>query len=169
MEFLVDILKSIPSPLATVVLAMIPVGELRGALPVAILIYKLPLTLAIILSIVGNMLPVYFLLMFFEAISSWLMNKYAWADKFLQWIFERTRNKLHAKVQKYGYWALAMFVAVPLPVTGAWTGTLAAFVFGLPKKKSFMAILVGVCVSSAIVTAITLGGNAAVVRILMLK
>jgi uncharacterized membrane protein len=169
MEWLVDIFKSVPPPLATLLLAMLPVGELRGALPVAILVYKLPLALAIFLSILGNILPVYFLLMFFEKVSRWLMSRYGFADKFFQWLFERTRRKLHDKVQKYGYWALAMFVAIPLPVTGAWTGTLGAFVFGLPRKKSFFAILAGVCVSAAIVTVLTLGGKAAVMSLLMLK
>lgn len=169
MEFLLDILKSVPPPLATLLLAMIPVGELRGALPIAILVYKLPLPTAIAISIIGNMIPVYFLLKFFEVVARWLMNKYDFATKFFDWLFERTRRKLHTKVQKYGYWALAMFVAIPLPVTGAWTGTLGAFVFGLPRKKSFLAILAGVCISSAIVTVLTVGGSAAVMKLLMLK
>ena len=169
MEFLVDILKSVPPPLATLLLSMIPVGELRGALPIAILVYKLPLPTAILLSIIGNMLPVYFLLMFFEKVSRWLMERSSLARKFFEWLFERTRRKLDTKVQKYGYWALAMFVAIPLPVTGAWTGTLGAFVFGLPRKKSFLAIFAGVCISSAIVTVLTLGGSAAVMKILLLK
>lgn len=169
MDWLIDILKSVPPSLATLLLSMIPVGELRGALPVAILVYKMPVAMAIIISIIGNMLPVYFLLMFFEKVSRWLINRYDFADRFFEWLFERTRRKLHTKVQKYGYWALALFVAIPLPVTGAWTGTLGSFVFGLPKKKSFLAILAGVCVSSVIVTVLTFGGSAAVIKILMLK
>ena len=143
--------------LATVILSMIPVGELRGGLPVALTVYKLPVLAAVILAIIGNMLPVYFLLLFFERASNWLRRKSILADYLLDWLFERTRRKLHDKVEKYGYWALALFVAVPLPVTGAWTGSLAAFVFGLPRKRSFLAILIGVCVSSVIVTALTLG------------
>jgi len=87
----------------------------------------------------------------------------------MQKLFERTRRKLNGRVEKYGYWALTLFVAIPLPVTGAWTGTLAAFVFGLPKKASFIAIFIGVCISATIVTLVTLGGNAAAMKILMLS
>jgi uncharacterized membrane protein len=156
-DFLVEIMRSVPSEVATVILATLPVGELRGALPVAILVYKMPVWPAVILSVLGNMLPVYFLLLFNERVADWLSERSSLARSFFDWLFERTRRKLHAKVEKYGYWALALFVAVPLPVTGAWTGTLAAFVFGMPRKKAFIAIFVGVCVSAAIVTGITMG------------
>lgn len=169
MQWLIAILKSLPPPVATFLMAMLPVGELRGALPVALLGYKMSWPEAIMIAVAGNMLPVYFLLLFFEAGSTWLRERFTWADRWFHWLFERTRRKLNGQVQRYGYWALALFVAVPVPVTGAWTGALAAFVFGLPKGKSFLAILVGVCVSALIVTLITMGGNAAVIRILMIE
>lgn len=153
----VEALAAMPSPLATIILAMLPVGELRGALPVALLVYHLPLPWALVLAIIGNMLPVYFLLVFFERIATWLRHRSALADKILAALFARTRHRLSASVARYGTWALALFVAVPLPVTGAWTGALAAFVFGLPKSQAFLAILVGVCLSAVIVTALTLG------------
>lgn len=152
-----ELLSGVPSPLATFLLAMLPVGELRGALPVALVVYELPLGAALALSVVGNMFPVYFLLVFFERLSRWARHHSVFADRVLEWLFARTRRKLDERVQRYGYWALALFVAIPLPVTGAWTGSLAAFVFGLPKWRSFYAILVGVCVSAVIVTATTLG------------
>ncbi len=157
LDYLVEVMKAVPSEAATVILATMPVGELRGALPVALVVYKIPIPLAVFLSILGNMLPVYFLLVFYEQVSGWLSKRSARAETFFEWLFERTRLKLHAKVEKYGYWALALFVSIPLPVTGAWTGTLAAFVFGMSKPKAFLAILVGVCISAVIVTTITLG------------
>jgi len=83
-----------------------------------------------------------------------------WRRDFFDWLFDRTRRKLTGRVEKYGYWALTLFVAVPLPVTGAWTGALAAFVFGLPKKKALLAIFVGVCISATIVTLVTVGSSA---------
>lgn len=148
---------------------MIPVGELRGALPMAILVYEIPWPLAMAISIAGNMLPVYFLLLFLEAVAEWLMKRFKWARRMFSWLFERTRRKLSKQVEEYGYWALALFVAIPLPATGAWTGAMAAFVFGLPKKKSFLAIFLGVCLAAVVVTAVTVGGNAAVMKLLMIK
>jgi len=145
-----------------VLLAALPVGELRLALPTALVVYKLPVTEAVGLSILGNMLPVYFLLVFFERVAAWLSSRSVLADRFLQWLFERTRRKLDERVRKYEHWALALFVAVPVPVTGAWTGALAAFVFGLRKKQSFLTILVGVCISALIVMLLTLTTSLAV-------
>lgn len=154
---LVTALAGIPPWLATIILAMIPIGELRGALPVALIVYKLPIIVAAPLAIIGNMLPVYLLLIFFERAAAFIRANSETGAKALDWLFERTRRKLHDKVLKYGPWALALFVAIPLPVTGAWTGTLAAFVFGLDKKKAFLAILLGVIISSVIVTVLTVG------------
>lgn len=168
MQSLVDIGRNLPPELATFLIAMMPVGELRGSLPVALLMYKIPWPLAMAISIAGNMLPVYFLLLFLDAVAEWLMKRFKWAQIMFNWMFERTRKKLSKQVEKYGYWALALFVAIPLPATGAWTGAMAAFVFGLPKKKSFLAILLGVCLAAVVVTAVTMGGNAAVMKLLMI-
>lgn len=155
-------LAAIPAELATVVLAAIPIAELRGALPIALTVYNMPVFKAAFLAILGNMLPVWFLLVFFEKLSAWLEAHSPFAHKILEALYERTRRKLEAKVQKYGTWALALFVAVPLPVTGAWTGSLAAHVFGLPKKQAFVSILVGVCIAAVIVTLLTQGALASI-------
>lgn len=165
-DFLVNAVRDVPPQLATVLLAALPVGELRGALPIAILAYKLPVFEAAALSVLGNMLPVYFLLMFFEGAAGWISKRSELAERLLEKLYERTRLKLNDRVKKYGYWALALFVAIPLPVTGAWTGALAAFVFGLPRKKSFVAILAGVCVSALIVTGLTLGAFSAAASVI---
>jgi len=155
-DSLVELLAGVPPPLATIILAMVPIGELRGALPVALLVYQLPIVAAVVLSILGNILPVYFLLVFFEHVAAFLERRGGWGKQFLDWLYERTRRKLADQVERYGPWALALFVAIPLPVTGAWTGTLAAFVFGLSKPKAFMAILLGLVGSAFIVTILTL-------------
>jgi uncharacterized membrane protein len=168
LDFLLPILQGLPPEAATVLLAMLPVGELRLALPYALVVYKLPLYQAVLLSVLGNMLPVYFLLLFFERAARWLQAHSVLADRVLSWLFERTRRKLSSQVERYEHWALAMFVAVPLPATGAWTGALAAFVFGLPRKRSFVAILAGVCGSAIIVTLLTLGTSLAISSILNL-
>lgn len=157
LQTLISQLAAVPPQVATLILAAVPVAELRGALPVALTVYKLPLAQAIFWSILGNMIPVYFLLIFFERGSAWLSARSPLAARFIQAMHQRTHHKLHDQVEKYGPWALALFVAVPLPVTGAWTGSLAAFVFDLPRKKAFLAILIGVCIASIIVSALTLG------------
>ena len=155
-DFLIDFFRDFPPEVATVLLAMLPIAELRGALPAAIVVYDLPVWKAILLSIIGNMLPVYFLLIGFERVSQWLRVRFVFFDVLFNKLFDKTRQKLESKVDKYGVWALALFVAIPLPVTGAWTGTLAAFVFGLSKKKSFFAIFVGLLMAATIVTVLTL-------------
>lgn len=162
LKLLVELLASVPSPVATVILAMVPIGELRGALPVALLVYHLPIWLAVVLSLLGNMLPVYFLLVFFESVSNWLRMRSRVADRFFTYLFERTRHKLERNIVRYGPWALALFVAIPLPVTGAWTGSLAAFVFGLDKRKAFLSIALGAVIASVVVTVLTLGISATV-------
>ena len=166
LELLASVMRGVPPEVVTVVLATLPVVEVRGALPVALVVYKLPVPLAVLLAVFGNMLPVYLLLRYLEPAVAWLGGRSVVLDRFLRWLFERTRRKLSGKVARYSYWALALFVAVPLPATGAWTGALAAFVFGLPRWPSFLAILVGVCIAAVMVTGLTLGSLAAVLNLL---
>lgn len=156
-ETFVEFLNGIPPQLATLLLAALPVGELRGALPVALVVYKLSLPSALFWSILGNMLPIYFILLLLERVSTWLSARSALCRRFFTWLFERTRKKLEVQVKRYGVWALIIFVAIPLPATGAWSGAAAAFVFGLPRKKAFLAILAGVLIAAAVVTILTVG------------
>ena len=156
-ETLVEYLAIFPPAVGTIILAALPIGELRVGLPVALLVYKMPVGQAFVLSLIGNMLPVYFLLLFFERASEYARLKSPAIDRFLAKLIDRTQRKLGRQVDDYGVWALAAFVAVPLPVTGAWTGVLAAFVFGLSKPKASLAIFLGLIVSASIVTALTLG------------
>ncbi|MEX1997203.1 MAG: small multi-drug export protein [Candidatus Andersenbacteria bacterium] len=156
---LVAALRGVPPWLATMIIAAFPVAELRGAIPVAIGIYKLPILATFTLSILGNMIPAYLLLVFFERVAAWLRTRSRQVDRLLTWLFARTRRKLERQVDQYGFWALALFVAIPLPVTGAWSGALAAFVFGFPKPKAFLAILVGVIVAAFVVTVLIVGAD----------
>jgi len=103
------------------------------------------------------MIPVVLLLLFLEPVSDFLRRWKIW-DKFFTWLFNRTYNKHNEKFEKYGSLGLAIFVGVPLPVTGAWTGCAAAFVFGFKFKNAFLAILAGVIMAGIIVTALTVTG-----------
>ncbi len=152
----VELFKSVPNEVATVIIAMIPIAELRGALPIALGAYKLPLWQAYPLVVIGNMIPVFFILWLIEPVSNFL-RRWKIFDKFFIWLFERTRKKFYSKHAKWGDFALIFFVAIPLPVTGAWTGSLAAWLFGIQKKKALPLILLGVLIAGVIVSILSLG------------
>ncbi len=137
--------------------AMTPIGELRVSIPLGLTILHQPWFLVFVISVIGNMIPPVFILWLFPKVSSWLMSHSKLMNKFFNWLFERTRKKAHDKIEKYGDLALIIFVAIPLPNTGAWTGTLAAWLFGIPIKRALPNILYGVIIAGVIVTIITTG------------
>lgn len=139
----------------TFLLSMAPVGELRLALPMAITVFKLDWALAFFVSVIGNIVPVVLLLFFLEPVSSRLSKESAYCNRFFAWLFERTRKKSFSGLEKYGSLALVTFVAVPLPFTGAWTGAIAAFLFGISFKKAFPLIASGVIIAGIIVLILT--------------
>ncbi len=139
----------------TFFLAMTPVGELRVSLPVALTVYNMNWLAAFLVSVVGNLVPIVFLLLFLGPVSDWLSLKFKVFNKFFSWLFERTRKKSSARIEKYGSIALISFVAIPLPFTGAWTGAVAAFLFNVPFKKAFPLISAGVVIAGAIVLLLT--------------
>jgi uncharacterized membrane protein len=137
--------------------AMTPIGELRASIPLGLTILHQPWFLVFVISVIGNMIPPVFILWLFPKVSSWLMSHSKLMNRFFNWLFERTRKKAHDKIEKYGDLALIIFVAIPLPNTGAWTGTLAAWLFGIPIKRALPNILYGVIIAGVIVTIITTG------------
>ena len=138
-------------------IAMSPILELRGSIPMALGVYHLPLLTAFLISVLGNIAPVVFILLLLESVSGYLSRHSRFFSRFFNWLFERTRKK-HAQKFEYGKdLALMAFVAIPAPFTGAWTGALCAFVFGIPFKRAFPAIAGGVVIAGIIVTLTTLG------------
>ena len=133
-----------------------PISELRGAIPWAILKYHFPWYYAFLLAVIGNLLPVPFILLFLDTFSR-LLSKVGIFEKMLHWLFERTRRRGKI-ITRYKRIGLALFVAIPLPVTGAWTGSLAAVLFGLKFKQAFLSISVGILIAGVIVTCATLLG-----------
>jgi len=142
--------------LVVLIIAALPIFELRGALPVAINLFHFPWYYALPLAIIGNLLPVPVILLFLNAISRWL-SKIGFFDRFLHWLFERTKKRGRV-VERYERIGLALFVAIPLPVTGAWTGSLVAVLFGLRFRYAFLSIFIGVCIAGIIVTCLSLLG-----------
>jgi uncharacterized membrane protein len=141
--------------LSTIVIAMLPIVELRGALPAAMNVFKLEWGVAILLSIIGNMIPIPFLMFFFQYVERFL-RRWKIFRIFFDRLFESTRRKGERKVQVWGDIGLILFVAVPFPITGAWTGTLAAYLLKLNRFRAFLSILVGVVIAGFIMTVVSL-------------
>jgi uncharacterized membrane protein len=140
----------------TLLAAALPVSELRGAIPLAIGVYGYDPWQAYLLAVLGNLLPVVPLLLFLGPVSDWLRRFTFW-DKFFTWLFSRTRRKYIREHESFSLTALALFVAIPLPVTGAWTGCAIAFLVGFRFWPAFAAISTGVLLAGVIVTATVLG------------
>ncbi|MEA1936966.1 MAG: small multi-drug export protein [Patescibacteria group bacterium] len=152
-----SLFNNFPPELATFIISMLPISELRGAIPVAIGVYNLNPVEAYLIAVVGNAVPVVFILKYINPISKYLMSKSKFFNKFFTFLFERTRRKHNKKFEKWGVLALITFVAIPLPVTGGWSGALAAFVFGIPFKKALPLIFLGIMIAGVIVTGLSLG------------
>ena len=142
--------------LVVIIISALPVVELRGALPVAINLFHLPWYYAFLLACIGNLLPVPFLLLFFDALSK-VLSRVKLFEKLFNKLFKYAgqRGKVIERYERIG---LALFVAIPLPITGAWTGSIAAVLFQLKFKYAFLSILLGVLISGAIVTTLCLLG-----------
>ncbi len=144
-----------PPELSVIITAALPVSELRGAIPVGIWGYDMPVLKTYLLAVLGNMIPVIPLLLFLEPVSQKL-SRFRIAKRFFEWLYGRTRKRAE-KVQKYEAIGLSLFVAIPLPITGAWTGCVAASLFGIRLRYALPAIIFGVLLAGVIVTLLTLG------------
>lgn len=134
--------------------SMVPIIELRGAIPMGAAL-DIPFYINYIISVVGNMLPVPFILLFIRHILHW-MKKIPKLDKIAAWI-ENKAEKNKAKVLKYATFGLYIFVAIPLPGTGAWTGALVASMLDMRMKRSIPAILLGVMTAGVIMSLASYG------------
>jgi uncharacterized membrane protein len=148
--------KGLSQTVSVAAISTLPIVELRGAVPVGIVAFKMPWWKVYLVAVVGNMLPIPFILLLLGPVSNFLM-RFAIGKKFFDWLFARTRRK-SADVEKYEELGLMIFVAVPLPVTGGWTGAMAAFLMGLPFWKSMLFILLGVMIAGVIMTILSLLG-----------
>ena len=139
-------------------ISMLPLVEIRGALPYAVGM-DLPLVPSIIVAVIGNMIPVPFIFLFARKVLEWGKDKKI-IGRFFTWCLqkgEKGGRKLEEKAGKGLYWALFLFVGIPVPGTGAWTGMLAASILNMDFKKSTLAALGGVLLAGAIMLAASLG------------
>jgi len=151
---LILLLQGLPKELITIIIAMLPVAELRGSIPVALSFGMKPWAV-FWWSIIGNMIPVAPVLLLLGPFSKWL-RRFKVFDRFFTWLFTRT-EKNGATIQKYGFWGLAIFVGIPLPMTGAWSGCAAAFLLQMKFWRAFFAIFIGVLIAGCIVMSASLG------------
>lgn len=145
-----------PKELIVLITAILPVSELRGAIPLGVSM-NMPVAKVFWISFLGNLIPIIPLLLFLEPVSNKLRKFHLWS-RFFDWLFERTKRKANL-VEKYEAIGLMLFVAVPLPVTGAWTGCIAASLFKIRFRYALIAITAGVFLAACIVTALTLTGK----------
>ena len=140
---------------ATFILSMLPVGELRFGLPYGIAL-GLEYPLALMAALLGNMIPVPFIIAYIKKIFAWMRRHMPAFDSFIT----RLENKANLKgetVEKYGPIGLLLFVAIPLPGTGAWTGALIAALLDMKNEKAVPYIMLGVCIAASIMTLVTYG------------
>ncbi len=157
-------LETVGEELCVFFCSMIPIIELRGAIPLGAAL-GLPWWFCFTLAIVGNMLPVPIILLFVKKVLHWMAKcRVKFFNKVANKLFEKA-DKNRDKIEKYGFWGVALFVAIPLPGTGAWTGTLVASLFDMKFWKAFLSALIGVLGAGVIMTLVSYGVVEAITRL----
>jgi len=148
-------LESLPIWFRIFFFSMIPWLEARYVIVYAMLGLGWEWWQAFPVAILGNILPVPFILLFFKYIEKWLRNFKFWSN-LMDWLFTRTRKRADSKIRRYEHLGLLLFVAIPLPFTGAWTGALIAYLFDLKFTRSLITIFIGVIIATLVMVALTL-------------
>ena len=143
--------------IGVIFIAMLPVIELRGAIPVAYLGLGFSWQSAVFFSVIGNMIPIPFILFFLETMFNF-MKKHNILTGLVNKM-ESIATEKNERISKIKFWGLVVFVAIPLPGTGAWTGSLIASVMKMDKKSAFLSVLAGVLIAAVIVTLMTLAAD----------
>ena len=153
-------LETVGEELCVFFCAMLPIIELRGAIPLGAA-FGLPWWQNYLIAVIGNMLPVPIILLFVKSVLTWMSKcRGKLFNKIANKMFEKA-EKNREKIEKYAFWGLALFVAIPLPATGAWTGTLVAALFDMKFWKSVLSALIGVMIAGVVMTLISYGVVAA--------
>jgi len=155
-EGLREWLGELPAPVGVFLMATLPIFELRGAIPLGYALHAGSPLVVYLLAVAGNFVPVIPILLLLEPAERHL-RRFKMCDRFLDWLFQRTvkRSKLVRRYQAVG---LILFVAIPAPVTGAWTGTVAAYLFKLPLRQAVPCIILGILIAGIVVTILTASG-----------
>ena len=146
--------------LLTIIISMVPIIELRGAIPVAVLTLHLTYFEAFILGVIGNCIPIFFIVKYIKPLFNFF-GKFKPFKKIIDFATEKANKKIaeNKKLQTATFFALYFFVAIPLPMTGAWTGSLIANFLDLPPKKAFLPLGLGVLTAGIIMLSLTAIAN----------
>ena len=154
-------LQTVGKELCVLFCSMLPIIECRGAIPLGWAL-GLPWWQTALFSVAGNLLPVPFILLMIRAVLRWMSKSHVrFFAKVANWLYAKV-EKHKSGIEKHSYWGVAVFVAIPLPGTGAWTGALIASVLGLEPKKTFLAAVLGVLGATAIMTVLSYCGLGAI-------
>lgn len=152
-------LNTVGEELCVLFCSMIPIIELRGAIPMGALL-GLPWWQSYLLAVLGNMIPVPFILLLIRAVIAWMAkSKVKFFNKIADFLLKRV-EKRRDQIERYSFWGVCLFVAVPLPVTGAWTGSLVAAMIDMKFWKALLSCLLGVMIAGVIMTLISYGAVA---------
>lgn len=154
-DSVIHALSGLPEEAIAFVLSALPIAELRGGIPVAIMRLGMGWREAYLVCTAGNFVPVIPILFLLEPVAAFL-RRWGPFDRFFESLFARTRRRSRV-VERYEAIGLVVFVAIPLPVTGAWTGALAAYLFGVRPRYAIPAIALGILLAGVIVTLATQG------------
>lgn len=152
--FAVTLGKYVSKEIVVFIISMIPILELRGGLIVSSLL-QVPITTAIPLCIIGNIIPIPFILLFIRQVFKWMKK-----IKIFRGLIEKLENRAMSKsdnIRKYEFWGLVLFVGIPLPGTGAWTGSLIAALLDVDFKKAVLAELLGIAIATIIMSVLSYG------------
>ena len=139
----------------TFIISMLPVVELRLAIPVGVSL-GLPIWKAALISIVGNLLPAPFIIAFIRTVMDWLKGR-GWLKGFVAWLENKAKGAKADRVRRYEFWGLLILVAIPLPGTGAWTGSLIAALLDIRMRRALPPVFVGVLIAALLVSLATAG------------
>lgn len=159
LDAFIDILGSVPHWLATILLAAVPIGELRAAIPVAAHVWLVNPFDAYLFAVIGNLLPFFPLYFGLEWARDQLSRIWPWFAKVIDGRLQHAEEKVQKKYAQYGAFALFLFTAIPLPFTGLYTATLAAIALKIPFKQAFIGIASGVVTAGIIVSILSISGE----------
>lgn len=151
----IEMIKNSPE-IMVFLTAMLPISELRGAIPLGFAL-GLSWQKTLLISLLGNLLPIPFILFLLKPVSENLRKLRIW-EKFFNWLFTRTKKKA-GLIEKYEFWGLVLFVGIPLPMTGAWTGAVASSLLGMRFRKAILGIFLGLVLAGTVVTSLVITGK----------
>jgi len=158
-EVTVSFFASFPHWLATFLMAMTPIGELRLSIPVAFLAYQMPVWSVMLLSIVGTLVPAAVIMLFARPFHNWVEKNSGFLARGWVKVLRHVQEKFSGRHEKYGLAVLLIIFSVPFPGFGAWSGGLAAFVFGIPLRRAWPYALTGTIIAALLTLFITVGAD----------